>query len=463
MFDLIIKDTKLITPEREFAGSIAVQNGKIAAILPADTHQAARQTMNGHDYLTFPGVIDSHVHFNDPGFLWREDFTHATKAAAAGGVTTVVDMPLQNVPALTDKQIFYNKYKKIKDKAYIDYAFWGGMINDNLDKITELNDCGVVAFKTFIAPVSSDYTSLDYGRIRRGLSIIKTFDGLAGFHCEDYGIISYYTDLAEQTGHLSRADYLAARPVVAELIAVNTIIELSRESGTRVHICHVSHPAVAETIKRAKEQGVRVTAETCPHYLVFNENDFLQKGMFYKCAPPLRSQEASQKLWDYVKDGTLDLIVSDHSPCADEEKSEADGAFKPWGGISGVQTGFQVMFHEIVSKRHWPATLIARVMAANAAKIFGMSGKKGELVPGFDADFVLVDPEKEWEITSERLKYLNKSSAFVGYKGKGLPICTILRGHIIAKNGEIIGKAGTGKLLKRENHSSPADGRPLCT
>ncbi|GGL59555.1 allantoinase AllB [Sporolactobacillus putidus] len=449
MLDLLVKNTLVVTSDDVFLGSVAVNNGKIAGILPTNTNEQADTIIDGKGCYLFPGIIDSHVHFNDPGFEWREDFSHATEAAAVGGVTTVVDMPLQNEPALTDRQIFEKKYKTVKEKALIDFAFWGGMVNFNLSKISELNDCGVVAFKTFLAPVSSDYTSLDYGRVREGLSIIKTFDGLAGFHCEDYGIVSYNEETAKKKGHVTRKDYLKARPVVAELVAVKTIIELSRESGTRVHICHVSHPQVAEAIKLAKYQGVRITAETCPHYLIFNEKDFLDNGMFFKCAPPLRSEEASLRLWDYVKDGTLDLVVSDHSPCADREKSESEGVFNAWGGISGVQAGLQIMFNEIVSKRNWSPTLISRIMAENPSKIFGMSGKKGALTLGFDADLVLVDPNAEWEITDKSLKYLNKSSAFIGCKGTGLPVCTILRGKVIVQDGVIKGKHGIGQLVRR--------------
>ncbi|WP_206184350.1 amidohydrolase family protein [Sporolactobacillus sp. THM19-2] len=196
-------------------------------------------------------------------------------------------------------------------------------------------------------------------------------------------------------------------------------------------------------------QRVRITAETCPHYLVFNEDDFLSKGMFFKCAPPLRSKEASNMLWRYILDGTLDLVVSDHSPCADTEKSETEGAFHALGGISGIQTGLQVMFHEIVSKRKWSPTLISRLMARNPAHIFGMKGKKGELTLGYDVDFVLVDPNASWEISADNLKYLNQSSAFIGYKGTGRPVCTILRGNVVAEDGIVKGKYGFGRFIRR--------------
>ncbi|MBC2579758.1 allantoinase AllB [Clostridium sp. DJ247] len=449
MFDLLIKDTMIVGSDDVFKGSIAVKDGKIAEILPAETSENAQTIIDGSGKYLFPGVIDVHVHLNEPGFTWREDFAHGTQAAAVGGVTTVVDMPLQNEPALTNCKIFSDKYQAVKSRAFIDYAFWGGLTNYNLPDIQGLNDSGAAAFKCFLSPVSSDYTSLDLGKVRKALSIIKNFDGVAGFHCEDYSIISYEQEQAIESGKVSRSDFLNSRPLVAELIAVKNIIELSREMGTRVHICHVSHPEVAEEIKIAKAQGVRITAETCPHYLIFNEEDFVERGMLLKCAPPLRSAEDSERLWQYIYDGTLDMIVSDHSPCAEYEKSEAEGAFKAWGGISGLQSGLQIMFDQTVVKRGLHCSLIARAMSKNAAEVFGMAGKKGELKQGYDADMVLLDPTIKWEITADNLKYLNKISAFIGTKGRGLPVCTILRGEIIASEGQITGKQGYGKLIKR--------------
>lgn len=449
MFDLIVKNTNIVTDEDIFKGSVAVKGEKIVEILSPNTDEDAGVIVDGTGNYLFPGVIDTHVHLNDPGYTWREDFYHATEAAAIGGVTTVVDMPLQNVPALSNSKIFEDKYNIVKPKALIDYAFWGGVLDYNLSDLEELNKSGVMAFKSFLSPVGKDYTSLDLGRVRKALDIIKKFDGIAGFHCEDYSIIAYEQEQAIKNGRVSRSDYLESRPLVAELIAVKNIIELSKESGTRVHICHVSSPQVAKEIKHAKAQGVRITAETCPHYLKFSKEDFIEKGMLFKCAPPLREKKDSENLWEYVCDGTLDIISSDHSPSAAYEKSEEEGSFKPWGGISGLQSGLQVMFNEAVVKKGLSCSLIANVMSKKPAEVFGMSAKKGIIKPGYDADMVLLNPNEEWEITSDSLKYLNKISAFVGTKGRGLPICTFLRGEIVADKGHITGKHGFGKLIRK--------------
>ncbi|OOM05866.1 allantoinase AllB [Clostridium saccharobutylicum] len=449
MFDILIKNTNLVTCEKVQLGSLAIKNGKIAKILFDNCEVNSKITIDGTDKYLFPGLIDAHAHLNEPGFTTREDFSHGTRAAAVGGVTTVIDMPMQNEPALYSKDIFISKENCVSSKAYVDYSFYGALVNYNLNNLEELNSCGVVAFKSFFAPVSPDYTPLNAGQIRHALSIIKKFDGLASFHCEDYSIITYEQNKAITEGRLNRSDFLNSRPVIAELIAVKNIIELSKEQNCRVHICHVSHPAVAEEIKKAKIDGVKITCETCPHYLIFDQNDFLAKGAIFKCAPPLRTPEDKEKLLDYLYDGTIDMIASDHSPCAPEEKSEDTGIFNAWGGISGIQTGLQIMYDYLVVKKGGSPSLISKLMSVNPAKHFRIRDKKGSLNIGADADIVLLDPNKEWKITSDNLKYLNKQSAFIGLEGKGLPILTILRGKIISENGCITENNPYGHLIKR--------------
>lgn len=449
MFDILIKNANLVTSEKVEPKSLAIKNGKIAGIFENNCTEDSKITIDGTGKYLFPGLIDAHVHLNEPGFTTREDFSHGTMAAAVGGITTVIDMPMQNEPPLYSKDIFASKEVCVSSKAYIDYSFYGAVVSYNLNNLEELNSCGAVAFKSFFAPVSPDYTTLNTGEIRQALSIIKKFDGLASFHCEDYNIITYEQNKAIKEGRLGRRDFLNSRPVIAELIAVKNIIELAKEQNCRVHICHVSHPAVAEEIKKAKANGIRITAETCPHYLIFDENDFLTKGAVFKCAPPLRTSEDKEKLLYYVSDGTIDMIGSDHSPCAPEEKLEDMGIFNAWGGISGIQTSLQTMYDYLVVKKGLSPSLISKTMAFNPAKHFEISNEKGSLNIETDADIVLLDPDKKWEITNDNLKYLNKQSAFVGLKGKGCPVLTILRGKIISENGCIKENTPYGHLIKR--------------
>ncbi len=449
MFDLKIANGNIVTENAVCQGDILVRNGKIALLGDAGGI-AARETLDASGKYVFPGMLDSHAHLNDPGFTWREDFQHGSAAAVAGGVTVIIDMPLQNEPALTDAGIFAAKQKAIEGRSVADYAFWGGLVPGNVDKLAEMWASGVVAFKAFIGPVSPDYAPVSMGLVRRAMLETRKFDGLLGFHCEDFSIIKESeAEVEARVGDQADwSDFLASRPVSAELISTYSIIALARETGARVHICHVSHPEVAELIRLAKRDSVRVTGETCAHYLVFSDADVLRNGSIFKCAPPLRSPEARERLWDYVVDGTLSCLGSDHSPCrADEKNEKTHGIFGAWGGISGIQSLMQTMFSEGVVKRGFSPTFIAASSAATA-KAFSLDHVKGALRPGLDADLVILDPDREWTITSQSLHYLNQISAFVGLKGKGLPVTTLVRGVIVARDGEVVGRYGHGKLLK---------------
>lgn len=447
MFDLAVVNGKLVTPYRVYSGAVYVRDGKIAAI-SNDSTLPARETIDAGECLLFPGLIDSHAHFNDPGFTWREDFPHGSAAAAVGGVTTIVDMPLQNEPALTNATVFAAKQKALSGRSYVDYAFWGGLV-DNLDDLEGLDEAGVAAFKAFIGPVSPDYSSINMGLVRQALLRLKPLNALAGFHCEDFSIIKAEEALALKEGRNTRQGFFETRPLSAELISTQSILTLARETGARVHICHISHPEVAELVRRARAEGVDVSGETCAHYLTFTREDLFREGTIFKCAPPLQNTEAREGLWEYVQDGTLACVASDHSPCrADEKDEEAHGVLGAWGGVSSVQSTLQTFYDQGVVRRGLCPTVIAN-SAAETARIFGFGNKKGRLEVGFDADIVLLDPEKQWKITPESLQYLNKISAFVGLEGKGLPVCTLVRGRVVAKDGAVVGPLDHGQLITK--------------
>lgn len=450
MYDLFIKNANIVTSNNINLGSIGVTNGKIQDIFLNDTSINAKETLDLKGKYLFPGFIDCHVHFNEPGYTWREDFKHGTSAAAIGGISTIIDMPMNNKPAVSDKKIFDAKYNLVKEKAFTDYGLWGALVNYNMNDLSDLNDSGALAFKSFICNAGKDYTSLNFDEIEKALSILKKFNGLAGFHCEDYDIIEKLEREKLDKGTLSAKDYLDSRPLEAELIATKNVISIAKKTGSRIHICHVSHPLVAEEIKKAKSNGIRVTGETCMHYLMFTGDNLIRNGMLFKCSPPLRTPESCEGLWEYISNGTLDCLCSDHSPATPEEKTENNlGAFGAWGGLSGVQTTVQVFFDQLVNHRKLSPTIMSNVLSKRPAEIFGIYGTKGDISVGFDADFTIIDPNKEWEITNDSLKYLNKQSAFVGLKGKGAPVMTILRGKVIAENGNITEGSPYGKLIKR--------------
>ena len=455
MYDLLIKNGRIVTADGVTDGNIAIKGGLIAAVLMTEEEPEAARVIDAAWKYVFPGAIDTHAHLNDPGYEWREDYEHGTAAAALGGYTTIVDMPLQNEPAMTTAEAFDAKIAKVDPNAYVDYCFWGGLIEANFGDLKDLDEKGCVAFKSFIGPVSPDYSSLSYGQAVEAMEIIKEFDGRAGFHCEDFSTIKWQEKRMKEAGRLDWQGFLDSRPVIAEMLATVDIIEIAKATGCKAHICHVSSPDVAQKIKEAQEEGYDITAETCSHYLSLTDQDVIKNGPLFKCAPPLRSQEEVDRLWGYVCDGTFAGIASDHSPCSYDEKfneilgNKIENVFDVWGGISGIQSGFQVAFHEGCVKRGVCPSVLANSMATLPAKAFGIYGKKGDIKTGFDADLLIVDPEKEWEITSESLLYVNPISAFVGMKGKGLPVCTIVRGNVVAEDGKIVADKGVGAFVPK--------------
>ncbi len=451
MLDLLVTHAVLVTEQETMQGSLGVKDGRIEGLYPegAPVPEAARTLDAGGKYL-LPGGVDDHVHFNDPGFTWREDFAHGSRAAAKGGITTVIDMPMQNKPSVDTAAIFRAKEAHVTGEAFVDFGFWGSLIRTNREDLKGLAEEGALAFKSFLPDAGKDYTNLTIAEARDRIALLKEFDALAGFHCEDDAMIRAGEETALREGRTTAADYLAARPVEAEAKAVADILGILRETGGRAHICHVSHPRVAELIREAKAEGLRVTAETCMHYLLFTGDDLIAHGGAFKCSPPLRDRAAADGLFAYLADGTLDTVCSDHSPCRLDEKdaSGPEGMFGAWGGISGVQTTLAGLWDYTVNRKHASPTLVARVLSANPARIFGIADRKGRLAPGLDADFVLLDPEQPWEVRADSLAYLNKFSAFVGTKGKGRPVATYLRGKAVFDHGEFVGEPG-GRLLRR--------------
>lgn len=433
MLDLLVKNAKCITSAGVKEQNLAIKEGRIVDLLPCGEVPAAAEMIDAAGYYLLPGGVDAHTHFNEPGYSWREDFVHGSRAAAKGGVTTIVDMPMNNKPPVSTANRLQEKKTLVESEAYTDFALWGALIRTNREDLQALHEAGAKAFKCFMCEAGDDYTDLTLAEIEDRLKILKSFGGLAGFHCEDYAMLKDGEVQKLAAGATGRQDYLDVHSVAAEQKAVRDLLTVARRTGGRVHICHVSHPEVAELIRQAKQEGIMVTAETCMHYLLLTEDDFLKRGSILKCSPPLRSSQAAAELFDYVADGTIDTICSDHSPSAPKEKAEDGprGIFGAWGGLSGVQTTMQTCWDYVVNRRHASPALIARLFAERPAKIFGLWGRKGALLPGFDADFVLLAPDREWEISAEDLLYKHPFSAFCGQTGRGLPVATYLRGQKI--------------------------------
>lgn len=447
MFDLVLRNGTVVDSDRMYQADVYVKAGKIGAICEGREEFPAEEVADVKGKLLFPGAVDSHMHIGEYQADYEEMDT-STAAAVVGGVTCLIDMPVnQQCPSIVSPSLFEEKRKHLEEKSYADFCMWGALVPGNIDKLKEMYDLGAIAFKSFLSGGGADFPAPNMAQVRRALQTIAEFGGMAGFHCEDYWIIKENTDYMIEHKCNTRQAFLDSRPLVAEVIATQNMIELARETGAKIHICHVSHPKVAEMIAQAKREGVDISAETCVHYLVFSKDDLLEKGCLYKCAPPLREKEAGEELWKYLEDGTFTGVASDHSPGMPENRDDTKRPIYEVGnGISGVQTMFQTYYDALVKRKLSP-TLLARTMAEGPAKRFGIYGTKGALKVGFDADIVVFDKDKTWEVKAEDLFYKQKISAYVGYKGVGTPTATYLRGKLVAKDGKLVQTRGYGKVV----------------
>ena len=446
MYDLLIKNGTIVTAQGKYKADIKVDNEKILAI-GLGFSEDAKKVLDASGKLIFPGAVDAHFHIGeyDADF---EDMKTSTMAAAAGGVTTGIDMPLNLYsPSVLTKEAVILKKQQLNEEPYVDFVMWGGITPASIPNIKEMHDAGAVSYKCFMSGGGNDFEAPTVGQIREAMKIIASFDGLAGFHCEDFSIIDYERKKVRENKLDGRQAFLDSRPLVAELIATQTIIYLAEETKCRVHICHVSAPEVARLIEEAQNKGVDITAETCPHYLTFCDDDYLTKGCAYGCAPPIKNKEKREELWKYVEKGVLSCIASDHSPGLLENRSDEGRATYETGfGISGVQTMFQVIYDQAVNKRKIAPEIVASRLSTNPAIRWGLYGTKGDIKEGFDADLIIVDPEKEWKINQNELYYKVKLTAFHELTGKGTIVYTFIRGHEVY-NGNILVSPGFGQQV----------------
>lgn len=392
------------------------------------------------DQVLMPGFVDSHVHINEPGRTDWEGYESATRAGLAGGITTIVDMPLNSSPPTTTEENLDIKIAAAQGKLSVDVGLWGGAVPGNLDDLETLWNRGVFGFKSFTAHSGIDeYGYMKYPQIREVLKKLASLGGVLIVHAEDPADL----DAAPQRGGPSYADYLASRPRAAENNAIKAVIEAARETGARVHILHLSSSDALPLIRQAKADGVALTVETCPHYLTFAAENIPDGATQYKCAPPIRQEENRRKLWQGVLDGTIDHVASDHSPCVAELKHMDVGDFQlAWGGISSVQLGFSAIW---TAGEEFGITLedIARFFAEAPARNFSIP-RKGAIKAGNDADFAVIAPEEVMTVDVNKLEHKNKISPYHGKKLRGAVVKTILRGRAVDRDSK------AGKLLYRQ-------------
>ncbi|MFH0515571.1 allantoinase AllB [Streptomyces sp. M41] len=439
--ELVLRSTRVITPEGTRAASVAVADGKIAAVLAYDAQvpPGARLEDLGDDVL-LPGLVDTHVHVNDPGRSEWEGFWTATRAAAAGGITTLVDMPLNSLPPTTTVDHLRTKQDVAADKAHIDVGFWGGALPDNVKDLRPLHESGVFGFKCFLSPSGVDeFPHLTQDQLAQSLAEIASFDGLLIVHAED----PHHLDAAPQQGGPKYADFLASRPRDAEDTAIAQLIAQARRLDARVHVLHLSSSDALPLIAEARRDGVRITVETCPHYLTLTAEEVPDGASEFKCCPPIRESANQDLLWQALADGTIDCVVTDHSPSTADLKT--DDFATAWGGISGLQLSLAAVWTQARERGHGLEDVV-RWMSARTAQLVGLA-QKGAIEAGRDADFAVFAPDETFTVDPASLQHRNRVTAYAGKTLYGVVRSTWLRGERIVADGEFT--EPKGRLLTR--------------
>ena len=449
-FDLVVKNGRVVTPSGIFDADIAIKDGIIAAIFTASSDCDSEQTIDAAGRYILPAVVDAHVHFNDPGLPEREDMTTGSSAAAAGGVGTIIDMPLSGNPAVTSQESLELKKRAAQERAVVDYALWAGLVNDNVSQMKDLAEAGAVAFKAFSCFAGNDFPYATPEILYKGMQEAARRNFLIGVHCEDEALTAYLEAEARGRNDFTVRAFLNAHSPLTEELATDTVLGMAKETGARVHICHATLPQVVDKVVRARREGANVTVETCPHYLIFTEEDLEVQRGFLKCTPPVRTPEALEQMWARVFDGSIDLIGSDHSPSTLSQKNPQSGNFwDAWGGVQGVQTMLPALFSEGVLKRGLPLERLMELISTHPARVFGLYPRKGIIQVGSDADLVVFNPTKQWTVTPEILYYKNKHTPYMGMNFTGCVDATLVRGRVVFKDGKVEKAKDSGKFMRR--------------
>ena len=459
--DLIIKNAFIPQGDRKVLTNILVNKGKITGFVDSIDNLHADKVIDVEANLVVPGCIDPHTHFMDPGFTHRERFATGSMSAAAGGLTAHIDMPCCSKPSVRDGESFHKKLNPIKDQAYIDFCFWGGMTGEDvredlLDNVWPQMEEGVVSFKVYMTPSVPTFPRVSDAEMLEIFHKVAETGLPVGVHAENYDICNFYTEKLKKEGRKDSVAWAEARSAIAEKSAIQLIIGFAEETGARVHVVHMSTKEGVELVREAKKRGVQVTAETCPHYLVLNAEDAMGKyGTFAKIAPPLRGKEDNVIHWEALADGTIDFVGTDHAPyeIATEKAAPDSDIWNSFPGIPGVETMVPVLVSEGLNKGRLSLSRFVEVTSRNAAIHYGIYPKKGAMEIGSDADFTVIDLEREYTIDQEKTYSMAKFNPLHGLKLKGKPVQTIVRGTLVydEDDGGIVGKPGYGQFVKRQS------------
>src|SRR5919112_1682796 len=456
--DLCIRGQRVITPDSDGPAAILVRQGRVEELTDFEDVPDGCPVVEAGDHVVLPGLVDSHVHVNEPGRTRWEGFASATRAAAAGGVTTVVDMPLNSVPPTTTPEGLREKIEAAGGQCRVDVGFWGGLVPGNLGLLAALYEGGVVGFKCFLIDSGvQEFPNVNEGELHAAMFELARLDATLVVHAELPGPVDEATAICctgETAGDPRQYEtFLRSRPRRAEDEAVALLLRLCRETGARVHVVHHSSADSLPLLREAKAAGLPFTAETCPHYLTFAAEEIPDGATEFKCCPPVRERENREQLWKALADGTIDMIVSDHSPCPPEMKRRKEGDFlKAWGGISSLQFRLSAVWTEAGAGGHTFRDL-ARWLASEPAKLAGLAARKGSIALGRDADFVVFDPDAEFRVTPETNEHRHKLTPYEGRELKGDVVATFLRGEKVYERGRFK-ETPSGELLLRQSKPS---------
>jgi allantoinase len=427
---------RVVTPQGIRPGALLIEGGKIVTVCePSEVPRDADLHDCGNDAL-LPGLVDTHVHINEPGRTEWEGFYTGTRAAAAGGYTTLVDMPLNCLPETTTVAALEAKRAAAQGQVFVDWISWGGAVADNQQHILPLAAAGVPGFKCFlICPGCDGFTMIDQQQLESALPHIAQSGLPLLVHAELAGPIDEAALRLQNADWRSYATYLASRPDEAEVQAIQLMIRLCREYRFRLHIVHLSTALALPELRAARAEGLPITVETCPHYLHFSAEEIADGATLWKCAPPIRSGANREALWQALSTGDIDMIVTDHSPCPPEMKRPDEGRFdRAWGGIAGLSVALPVIYTECV-QRGFGLEKIVQWMSAAPAALAGLSSKAGALAPGRDASFVVFDTEASFTVTPDKLHFRHTISPYVGETLRGVVKTTYLRGEAVYRDG----------------------------
>jgi len=442
-YDLILKDGALVTPLKTFKGDIAVQNGKIIKTGKLHKKDTADEIYDAKGKHILPGIIDAHVHFRDPGLTEKEDYETGSMAAAFGGVTTVADMP-NTVPPTATAAEFNKKVKTAKEKSYVDFALFALLTNNNLRDMEGFKNSGALGFKVFFGTSTGDIAAPSTPILIQQMEKSAGLGMRIGFHCETSDLNSCFTEIWKKKNELNEGFLLSkARPVISETLAIRTVIFYADYTKANIHIHHITSNKSALLVEQAKKRNINITAETCPHYLLFDGEKCV-----HKVYPPIRGMEHGKAIWKALKKGVIDIIASDHAPHTPAQK-----ALPLWtapAGLCGVETLVPLMLNE-VNKGRLKLNDFVRIASEAPAKIWGIYPQKGNLQPGADADFTIVDMKMKKVITASEIHSKSKTTPYEGMEVQGYPVATIVRGKFVVKDGQLTGVKGQGDFIRPNN------------